>query len=59
MNRKKTILIALLFGLLLIPTFSVAQAQTRISFRRGAVRADVSGTLNNFRSKRTYVIRVR
>jgi hypothetical protein len=36
-----------------------ADAQTRIRFRRGAVRADVSGTLNSFRGKRTYVIRVR
>jgi hypothetical protein len=34
-------------------------AQTRIRFARGAVRTDVSGTLNGFRSKRTYVIRVR
>ena len=34
-------------------------AQTRIRFARGATRTDVSGTLNGFRSKRTYVIRVR
>jgi hypothetical protein len=34
-------------------------AQTRIRFARGAVRANVSGTLNGFHSKRTYVIRVR
>lgn len=34
-------------------------AQTRIRFARGATRTDVSGTLNGFRGKRTYVIRVR
>ena len=34
-------------------------AQTRIRFARGAVRANVSGVLNSYQSKRTYVIRVR
>ena len=42
---------------ILVPIIS--HAQTRIDFRRGAVSASVSGTLNSYRSKRTYVIRVR
>ncbi|HKP70512.1 MAG TPA: hypothetical protein VJV05_14590 [Pyrinomonadaceae bacterium] len=35
------------------------QGPTRIKFRKGAVKADVSGTLNSFNSIRRYVIRVR
>lgn len=50
----------LLIALLLLCTCIVnVPAQTRIRFARGAVRADVSGTLNGFRSKRAFVIRVR
>ena len=36
-----------------------ATAQTRIRFARNAVRANVSGTLNSFRTKRVFLIRVR
>ena len=53
--RRILPLAALLF--ILVPIIS--HAQTRINFRRGAVSANVSGTLNSFRSKRTYRIRVR
>jgi hypothetical protein len=45
--------------LLAISSTALAQTSTRIKFRRGAVHADVSGTLNSFRSKRTYLIKVR
>ena len=36
-----------------------AQRATRIRFARGAIRADVSGTLKNYRDKRNFVIKVR
>ena len=51
--------IASLVVLLLLNIVTSAQAPTRIKFRRGSARADVSGTLNGFKSKRVYVIRVR
>src|SRR6187549_4113843 len=48
------------FGLILIlSSIAAAQTSTRIKFRRGAVHADVSGTLNSFKSKRTFLIKVR
>ena len=46
------------FVLLIVP-IAHAQAPTRIKFKRGAVRADVSGNLNSFESKRIYLIKVR
>lgn len=51
----------LLVCLLLLITFSTALAQTaaRIKFRPGAIRADLSGSLNGFKSKRVYLIKVR
>lgn len=55
MKIKSLIFIAVLF----VSCAAELNAQTRIKFARGAVRADVSGTLNSFRGKRTYVIRVR
>jgi len=45
--------------LLLLSSASFAQPATRIKFSRGAVRANVAGTLSSYRSKRVYVIRVR
>ena len=45
--------------LLFLAPASFAQTPTRIRFSRGAVKANVSGTLNSFLSKRTFVIRVR
>ena len=46
------------FFLLTVP-IALAQTPTRIKFRHGAVRAHVSGNLNSFESKRTYLIKVR
>ncbi len=53
---RALVLVGLILGIL-----SIAGAQTsaRIKFRRGAVKAQVSGTLNSFRSKRVFVIKVR
>jgi len=56
-SRMKTIVLSLL--LLVVSSTALAQAPTRIKFRRGAVRADVSGTLNSVKSTRSYVIKVR
>ena len=52
-------LISILAILLFCSSASFAQNPTRIKFTRGAVRANVSGTLNSYRSKRVYMIRVR
>ena len=56
-SRMKTIVLSLL--LLVVSSTALAQAPIRIKFRRGAVRADVSGTLNSVKSTRSYVIKVR
>src|SRR5215217_4419790 len=52
-----------LIGIMVVGFFlflsHTTSAQTRIKFRRGAVQANVSGTLASYRSKRVYVIRVR
>ena len=45
--------------LILCATIADLHAQTRIRFPRGAVRTDVSGTLNGYRGRRIYLIRVR
>jgi hypothetical protein len=48
--------------LILLISFSSAlnaQTSSRIKFRRGAVTTAVAGTLQGYRSKRVYVIRVR
>ena len=55
---KKAVLGLLLIAVLLL-IGQTAGAQTRIRFARGAVRANVSGTLNSYRTKRVFVIRVR
>ena len=57
---KKTIqvlLIALILCALSVTIF--AQKPTRVKFRKGATSATISGTLSNYKSTRTYVIRVR
>jgi hypothetical protein len=57
---KKLIAAALLmFGFFLMASIASAQRATRINFRRGARSAVVSGTLNSYRGKRNFVIRVR
>ena len=48
-----------LLFLLLLFVGAEAQRSTRIRFARGAIRADVSGTLRNYRDKRNFVIKVR
>ena len=48
------------FGLILtLSSIAPAQTSTRIKFRPGAVHADVSGSLNSFKSKKTFLIKVR
>ena len=54
-----TLSISIAAVILVSSSIALAQPPTRIKFLRGAVRANVSGTLNSFRSKRIYVIRVR
>lgn len=57
---KKLILIA--FALVLLAAFSTAafgQRATRITFKKGARSATVSGYLAGYKSHRTFVIRVR
>ena len=56
-SRMKTIILSVL--LLVVSSTALAQAPTRIKFRRGAIHADVSGTLNGMKSTRSYVIKVR
>jgi hypothetical protein len=58
---KRRFLLIVVSVALLLSALSALQAQppTRIKFSRGAVRANVSGTLNSYRGKRVYVIRVR
>jgi len=56
--RSKPLLIAAVIAALLTSN-ALAQQTTRIKFRRGAIHANVSGTLNSFRSKRVFVIKVR
>lgn len=56
---KKLLLAA--FALLILSVMSAsvsAQKATRITFKRGSDRAIVTGTLDGYRSKRTFVIRV-
>src|SRR5437763_1234233 len=51
-----------MFAFVLIPVCSAivsAQAATRINFRRGATSAVVTGTLNGYKSHRTFIVRVR
>lgn len=58
---KNLFLVALL-SLLVLGFVSEASAQkrpTRIKFARGATEKTVTGTLNSWKSKRTFVIRVR
>ena len=58
--KKRIVLMSLSVTFLLSAVSDLqAQTPTRIKFTRGAARANVSGSLNSFRSKRVYVIRVR
>ena len=55
----QVVVLALLSIILFVSSAALAQTKARIKFRRGAVHADVSGTLNSFKNKRTYLIKVR
>jgi hypothetical protein len=58
--RKSQFFAVGLLSLILVTSLTaIAQTSTRIKFSRGAVRANVSGTLSSFRTRRSFVIRVR
>ena len=57
MTHRRIAFIILL--LLVCSTSLFSQTSSRIKFRPGSVHANVSGTLNSYKSKRTYLIRVR
>ncbi len=57
--QAKSYLVSLIAVAFLVLLSDTAAAQTRITFARRAVSASASGTLNGFRSKRVFVIRVR
>jgi hypothetical protein len=50
---------AIALFLLLLSFASFAQKAQRITFKRGATRAIVSGTLRSYKGERTFIIRVR
>jgi hypothetical protein len=57
---KRLVFLSLAFALLMGAALSVsAQKATRITFKKGAHSAVVTGTLNGFKGKRVFVIRVR
>jgi hypothetical protein len=57
---KKFVIAAVFFScLILVALETAAQQPTRITFARRATTAVASGTLNGYRSSKTYVIRVR
>lgn len=56
---KKLILIAFAIATLSICSAAISAQVTRISFARGATSKVVTGTLNGWKSHRTYVIRVK
>jgi hypothetical protein len=58
-SEKLKILLVIVGFAVAMNTAASAQSLVRIKFPRGATRANVSGTLSGYRSKRAYVIRVR
>jgi hypothetical protein len=56
--KKLLFMLLMLFAVTLFSSFE-SNAQTRINFAPGARSATVTGTLNGFRGKRVYLIRVR
>ena len=56
---KKLILIAFAIATLSICSAAISAQVTRINFARGATSKVVTGTLNDWKSHRTYVIRVK
>lgn len=59
MKRRVLLFLAAIGLLILISSDLSAQSPQRIKFRRGAVTAEVTGTLSSFNGVRTYLIRVR
>lgn len=60
MYRRRTLFFLVACSVILAAWLpAAAQTQTHIRFRRGADRAEVSGTLSGFRTGRVYVLRVR
>ena len=59
-KRSNTPIILLSIVLLFsVVSFAAAQRPVRIKFARGVTRASVTGTLNGYRDKRDYTIRVK
>jgi hypothetical protein len=60
-EKVKVLLVAasLVGAMLAMSVVANAQKLVRIKFARGATRANVTGTLSSYRSKRAYVVRVR
>jgi plastocyanin len=57
--KKLIVVAAFIFCLAFLALSAPAQRPTRITFARRATSAIASGTLNSYRSSKTYVIRVR
>lgn len=57
--KKVILLVWVIVGVMAISVPSSAAQPTRIKFRKGAVTSTVSGTLNGYKSKRMFLIRVR
>lgn len=55
--KKNILLVAIAVLLFSIP--ALAQRSTRISFKRGATSAVITGKLNSYAGRRVYLIRVR
>ncbi|MEO6334794.1 MAG: hypothetical protein ABIO91_07400 [Pyrinomonadaceae bacterium] len=58
-KRRPLRALALLGIIVVISSVALAQTSTRIGFKRGATRSTVSGNLNNFKSRRIYLVKVR
>ena len=57
MNKKNILLIAIAIMLLSVSAF--AQKATRVTFKRGATSAILTGSLRNYEGKRVFLLRVR
>lgn len=59
MKRKFTVSLVAVFVVGICASGAFAQNPTRIKFRPGATSVIVKGSLNGYKSSRTYVVRVR
>lgn len=55
--KKNILLVAIALLIFSIPAF--AQKATRVTFKRGATSATISGSLNSYKSKRVFLLKVR